>query len=69
MDRDIGYFISDGQSDSPPIVTGPWEYVTIRGFGDREQSHRMRLRLDPGNDLTINVNPTHGAGDHPTDGP
>ena len=69
MDRDIGYFLSDGRGPAPPVITGPWEYVTIRGFGDRAQLHRMRLRLDPGNDLKINVNPAQGSGDHPNDGP
>lgn len=31
MDRDIGYFLSGGRGPAPPVITGPWEYVTIRG--------------------------------------
>lgn len=53
MDDDIRYFLSDGQNAEFPVKTGPWMSVTIRGYGNQEQSYRMRLRLDPGRDINF----------------
>lgn len=62
MDEDIRYFLSDGQSAEFPIKTGPWMNVTIRGYGNQEQSYRMRLRLDPGRDINFIAKPPPGMG-------
>ena len=60
MDEDIRYFLSNGQSAEFPVKTGPWRHVTIRGFGNQEQSYRLRLRLDPGHDINFTVKPLSG---------
>lgn len=57
MDEDVRYFLANGQNADFPIKTGPWMRVTVRGFGNHERSHRLRLRLDPGHDIKYNVRP------------